>query len=443
MNSFSVRSHDSRLQVSRPAGKFLVAIFVLAFVVRLANVLTTEPVFNDQYWEISQSLAESGEYAIRGEKPQGRLDVTRAFYVRDQPTACRAPMTPVYLAICRIIFGDRVFPVRLMAVIMGGLSCVLVSATLTNAGAQPSTAVAGGFVWALWPPSVVYSNYAFFSEPFTQLFSILIAYMLLRPSKSPKMTGLALGLVFGLTVLNRAEQLVYVLLVSVYCCLTKIRPWQTFLAAALAFALMVLPWLARNSRELGKATFSTLDGFALLLGNNPWARGSYAGDFLGKPRIIDGPSMQWVTDKHPEIWDVGEVERSRLFWRTATDYVKANLKDDPGRFLWLESRKFMVFWHGRDGARKQSLPDFLIVQAALLAFFGALWIPTSKRTYLFVIPMLSYLVVALVFYASARNRFPNESSMFMFLLMQWDKLQFRIRNFRVWTIFGSKSGLAS
>ncbi len=423
----AAHSVSSETEWFRARARLCLIVFLASFLPRFVFMTQSDPYISDQYWEIAQSLVKTGDYAVHRPTPQGRLDFSKVFFEQDQPTACRGPLTPLYLALCQLIFGESIVGIRLLSVFICSCANVLVLLTLLKMGASPRAAIVAGLIWSFWPPAIMYSTYAFLSEPITQISVLLILYLMAPGSESTRISPVPLGFVFGTAVLNRSELLIFILGICAYTLLVLRYRLKSILIALFVCAAIVSPWIVRNYFMVGKAGFSTLDGLVLYIGNNPFTRGSFCGDFHSQTPITNAPSMQWVTERYPDIWDVGEVERSDYFKKAAIGYLKTTMKSDPGHFFWLYMRKIMVYWHARDDSRSQSLPDFLMVQAVLFAFGASLLLPSSKRTYFLAVPMLCCLIVAMIFFASSRNRFPYESGMIMFLVMQWQHCAPRLR----------------
>jgi hypothetical protein len=227
------------------------------------------------------------------------------------------------------------------------------------------------------------------------------------------------GIVMGIGVLNRSEFIIFLTLM--YCYLfvflvdsrkNAIIPWIVCLA-------IMAPWLARNWIVFGSPTMSTLNGFGLWLGNNPWSRGSFNGDFHDDLRVDQSPQLIYVAEKFPDIWEVTELKRSGYFKTAAKDYLFVTLKNDPKHLLWLYSRKFLIFWSMGDDARPQSKLDLWYIRMMVLAFVIMCFFGEKSRIYyLFTIPMFASLGMALIAFPGARYRVPYEIGMVIFLSIQ-------------------------
>ena len=101
---------DSNFRTSSPIKfwGFVGLVFLVSLIPRIIYMVKTEPVFVDQYWEISESIVKRFSYEVHRESKQDPLSQLKVFYNQDEPTAVRTPSTPVFLAICRLIFNENI-----------------------------------------------------------------------------------------------------------------------------------------------------------------------------------------------------------------------------------------------------------------------------------------------------------------------------------------------
>ena len=164
---------------------------------------------------------------------------------------------------------------------------------------------------------------------------------------------------------------------------------------------------------------STLNGFGLWLGNNPWSRGSFNGDFIDDLQVDQSPQLIYIANKFPDIWEVSELRRSRYFKTDAKDFLLSTLENDPMHLVWLYSRKFLIFWSMGDDARPQSKLDLWYIRTMVLTFVIMMFFGDKSRIYyLFAIPMFASLAMALIAFPGARYRVPYEIGMVIFLSVQ-------------------------
>jgi len=177
--------------------------------------------------------------------------------------------------------------------------------------------------------------------------------------------------------------------------------------------LVLVPWTVRNYRAFGQLAFvSTNAGVNLLIGNGPWADGTYT----------FGPELEQIRDGG------NEYERDRRARRYAIDYIR----EHPVTTLELWPRKlWFLYRNDVDGARwcfqgieaaGKAVPRGLafavmaVLQAYYLLLVGAcgatvlLSLGTAGRGGgfpLLGLGMIAYFtLLAVVFYGGARYYFP-------------------------------------
>ena len=411
---------DSNFRTSSPIKfwGFVGLVFLVSLIPRIIYMVKTEPVFVDQYWEISESIVKRFSYEVHRESKQDPLSQLKVFYNQDEPTAVRTPSTPVFLAICRLIFNENITAIRTLSVILGSMVSVVMFLTVRNFQAD-NPALIAGLLWALWPSAIIESSLnTFISEPVACYCVSLFLYLITK--KQQRLTvKLLTGAVMGIGVLNRSEFIIFLVLMYGYLFLfladsrkNAVVPWMVCLA-------IMAPWLARNWIVFGSPTMSTLNGFGLWLGNNPWSRGSFNGDFIDDLQVDQSPQLIYIANKFPDIWEVSELRRSRYFKTDAKDFLLSTLENDPMHLVWLYSRKFLIFWSMGDDARPQSKLDLWYIRTMVLTFVIMMFFGDKSRIYyLFAIPMFASLAMALIAFPGARYRVPYEIGMVIFLSVQ-------------------------
>ncbi len=411
---------DANFSTSRPIKfwVFVCLVFMVSLIPRIIYMVQTEPYFSDQYWEISESIVKRLSYEVHRESKQDPLSRLKVFYNQDEPTAVRTPSTPVFLAICRLIFNENITAIRTFSVILGSMVSVVIFLTVRNfQGDNP--ALIAGMLWALWPSAIIESSYnTFLSEPIACYCVSLFLYLITIKNQSVAVKILT-GVVMGIGVLNRSEFIIFLVLMYCYLFLFLADSRKNTLVSWVVCLAIMAPWLARNWIVFGVPTMSTLNGFGLWLGNNPWSRGSFNGDFHDDLRVDESPQLIYVAEKFPDIWDVSELQRSGYFKTATKDYLISTLKNDPMHLVWLYSRKFLIFWSMGDDARPQSKLDLWYIRTMVLTFVIMMFFGDKSRIYyLFTIPMFASLTMALIAFPGARYRVPYEIGMVIFLSIQ-------------------------
>jgi len=185
------------------------------------------------------------------------------------------PLYPFLLGVARALPGDDLAAARLVGVIAGALTTIIV-VHLTARLAGRRAAGAAGVAHALYP-SFVFFSVALWSETLFILLLLALLSALLRAidSQTAVTSGWAfwLGLGSALLMLTRSAALPMVvgLLGWLALRLPRGRRLPTIGGTALLALLLVLPWSAASTRLAGRPVFLSIgDGSNLALGNNPW-----------------------------------------------------------------------------------------------------------------------------------------------------------------------------
>lgn len=243
-------------------------VAALGLFLRIAVVLTvpTQPVSDFwEYFERALHLAHDGRY----EAALGIVD------------ASHPPAYPLLLAIgFRAVPGaDPLLLAKLINCLLGTLS-IAIGARLALLLWGERAALLAAVAFALYPryllmPCLLASENLF--APLLLLFVYLIAKSFGREQRLR--LAAAAGCVVGLLALTRS--VAYALgVIWIAGAWAMGRRWRTILAElaillALQHAVMV-PWAARNKRELGRFTFlNSVGGVGLFIGNNPRATGEW------------------------------------------------------------------------------------------------------------------------------------------------------------------------
>jgi 4-amino-4-deoxy-L-arabinose transferase-like glycosyltransferase len=252
----------------------LLAIAAAAFLLRLGYALGVAPdlvaLTDDFFYHLSAlQLAHGHGY-------NGGLD---AFLPgKHWPTASHPPLYSLALSLVVRLGGDTVDAMRVVGVVAGTATVVLVGLIVARLAGRRA-ALAAAAVCALWP-SFVAADGALMSE---SLLGALVAGSLLQALRvldrpSPGRMAI-LGLLVGAAALTRSEGLLLLPLLGAPLVIAA-RRRRLLLAAALIAGMLVVvaPWVARNWHVYGAPVYSTNEG-TTLAGSN--CRPTYWGPEIG------------------------------------------------------------------------------------------------------------------------------------------------------------------
>jgi 4-amino-4-deoxy-L-arabinose transferase-like glycosyltransferase len=355
-----------------------------------------------QYFSMGSYLAENWEF---------RHTVINPVYQggkNGELTAHRSPVLPAVLGATQMMFGSSLLAPRVLMVILGALTVLLIGLAGRAAG-SPTTGLVAAGLWAVWPPAVLggYSSDRLSQEGLGVFLLVLHFWLLLRALGSRHARDFALaGLVLGLAVLTRGYLLFAVPLLALFL-LWKAGPRRLLLVGAFVAtaAVPIGAWMLRNLNAVGKPVLSTQTE-AFYLGNNAWARGSYDGEI--NRTAERSPQLVPLVKKYPNFWQMTEVERSQVWTREGLDFLLADLP----RAFWLMARKTAIFF---SPLQVWSVPGYRHhwgwVLMLLLLPAGILDLRRQGRTdvaWLSGLLVLSTYIAVLMTYAMDRYRYPIE-----------------------------------
>lgn len=388
----------------------LVALTVRVLYVGLAK--RDEAIVGDQlFYNAEANRLADGDWFIEPFNP--RHDEPGQPLIGSDPAADHPPLTVIVLAPVSFLTGDSIIAQRLTMTFLG-VATVLVIGLLARELAGDRAGWIAAAIAATYPYLWV-NDGLIMSESLAALLvslALLYAYRLMRrPS-----LGLAvlLGALCALAGLARAELLLLVPLLAVPAALLarsvamKVR-WQMVGAAALASAVLVLPWVGFNLARFDEPTFlSTNDGIALI-GSN--CESVYYGAGTGLTDLLclrgNPPGDQSVDSK---------IYRERAF-----DFMSDNKSRVPvvalariGR-TWSLFRPWDMVEYNTGEAREEWLTAtglFFYYPLLVLAVGGVVVLWRRKQTlWPLLVPVVVVTLASAATYGQTRFRVPAEPSL--------------------------------
>jgi 4-amino-4-deoxy-L-arabinose transferase-like glycosyltransferase len=339
--------------------------------------------------------------------------------------ALRTPGYPLFLAACRLLFGDRPLAVRLVQAVLGAVSVWLVyrlaqrfvpgeDAPMPRSQPRGWTTPLAAAALAAFNPYYVATAALILSE------AVFVPLMLAglwglawlwpsagAPAPAPSLRrawprALATGLAWGAAVLVRPScaLLVPAVLVAWVAASGRGRRASAMRGAAivvLGVVVVMAPWWVRNARIFGRFVPTALwVGASLYDGLNPRATGASDMDAF----LIA-----------PDIWPLEEETQDAVLRARALAFVRAH----PGRALHLAWIKLGRYWSPWPNAAQFRSPVVTLASASftvpLLALL-ALGCWDRRRDWRALVllagPLLYFCALHLVFASSMRYRIPAE-----------------------------------
>lgn len=346
----------------------------------------------------------------------------------ETPTARRPPAYPVFLSLIYRIMGPSPAAGRVMQALLGVL-VVWLTFRLARVWFGDTAATAAGWLAALNPFLVFISGYLL-TENFYLVF--MLGALAVAPGPrafiAPWWHAVACGLLFGLAALTRPSGLPMLEWVLVAVLLFAGAGWRPRIAraalAAVTFALVLSPWLLRNTRVVGAPVLTTHGGITFYQGNNE--------KVANTPQWRGGVAPLEALPEHDRLAAMRELDRDRAAWKLGRDYLRSHPGEVPSLVGW----KLVRFWRvksdmGLSGIRSgwwfdnrsalgraaSRLDVGMIYAVVVLPLFviGLLVTRRSWRDLLFAYGIVVvHTAIAVLFFGSLRTRIPVEPMICVF-----------------------------
>jgi tetratricopeptide (TPR) repeat protein len=430
------------------------AIFAVALLVRVVHI-----------WQIHRApffsvlMGDARGYDAWAQRiAAGDWIGTEVFY--------QAPLYPYFLGTIYAVAGRSLLLVRICQALVGSAACVLLALAARRLFSKTAGLVAG-VALALYAPAIFFDS--LIQKSVLDVFFVCLTIWLMsailtsgaraslarsdrtvgaeiaRPvlggaGSAPIRLWLFLGLAMGALALTRENALVLVAVILLWALVerpsstfrtktntravrqTQGTPHRSGLAAAGSFVLglaIVLAPVAIRNFAVGGGFYLTTSQFGsnLYIGNNPRSDGTYMSLRYGRgaPEYERQDATELAEKAVGRSLTPAEVSS---FW---TDRAMAFVTSQPGAWLRLLGRKFLLLWNADemlDTESQETYAEWSVPLRVLswighfgvlapLALFGA-WIawPDRRRLWVFYAMTLAYAASVILFYVFARYRFP-------------------------------------
>ncbi|MEW5873637.1 MAG: tetratricopeptide repeat protein [Candidatus Zixiibacteriota bacterium] len=197
----------------------------------------------------------------------------------------RAPLYPYLLGLWMTVFGEGMWPIRIIQAIIGSSTAILITLVAWRVFGRRA-GILSGIIWALWGP-VIYYESEFLLEPMTLPLNLMALWLALGELKRDRLRlrpWLAVGLLLGISAIARPNILITVpVFLAMGWMAARRRPgvdgswWppvRPALALLLGLMIPILPVTIRNAVVGGDPVLIAYQGGVnLWIGNNPVADG--------------------------------------------------------------------------------------------------------------------------------------------------------------------------
>jgi Tfp pilus assembly protein PilF/4-amino-4-deoxy-L-arabinose transferase-like glycosyltransferase len=402
--------------VNDTLGRRALVIFASALAIRLIHV-----------WQISRApffdmlMGDARGYDVWARQlADGDWIGREVFY--------QAPLYPYFLGVIYKLFGHSLLTVRIIQTIVGSASCALVGAATARLVSRRAGLLAG-LALAFYAPAIFFDG--LIQKSVLDVFFVCLALWVMSRIINPAFNKewLLLGLALGGLALTRENAMVLVAVLGIWALAgaasaDRNRPpsfsARAGAAAALAAGLaIVLAPVALRNYMVGGGFYVTTSQFGsnFYIGNNPRSDGTYASLRYGRgsPEFERTDATELAEHALGRTLTPAEVSS---YW---TEQTMAFITSQPGAWLKLMARKFLLLWNAdemldtesQESYEEWSAPLWLLswvghfgvlVPLAVIGMF-ATW-PERRRFWVFYLMIAAYSASVIMFYVFARYRFP-------------------------------------
>jgi 4-amino-4-deoxy-L-arabinose transferase-like glycosyltransferase len=379
----------------------LSAVFIVAFLIRLAAVLALRDITTGPEGDFAADPVEYNRLAIS-------LAAGRGYAFDNTPTSFRAPGWPLALAAVYRVVGVNYVAAYLFSCALGAATCVIAYAIAVRVGLGNS-AVWAGWLCALYVPHIYFATIFDSETLFVPVFGLAILLFLRHLCTRSMLILVLAGLVIGYAVLIRPPTILVVPLLAALLLwqARKTRQHSVFSPVILIITvlLVLLPWTWRNYRLHGALVWGCTNGGSTFYGGNNHG-------VVFNPNHWGGwISTRWLPDRELINAQPSEVAHDQMEWKLGRQWCRENWYLLPLAAL----LKFVRFW----------LPDFdsansLYVAIQIIGYtpFLLLYLLSLRRLlrnpsyrtpqwYTLHACILATILIALIFWGSPRFRDGN------------------------------------
>jgi 4-amino-4-deoxy-L-arabinose transferase-like glycosyltransferase len=338
------------------------------------------------------------------------------------PTARRPPAYPVFLAALYTVTGESPRAGRVAQVWLGVAVVVLTGLFACRVFGNNVSLVAAALA-ALNPFLIFISGYLLTENLY--LVALLGALCIAPTAQAlggSVRRGVAVGALLGLATLARPTGLPMFEWMLAALLLFAGVAWREravrATVAAAVFALVVLPWYARNASVVGGWVLTTHGGVTFLQGNND--------KVATIPQWRGGAAPLEALPNFSDMAKLDELSRDRLAWGLGRDYLRTHASDVPRLVLWKMVRFWRLksdmglsgirsgWWWSKDSALGRFAADvdlgFVYAVVVIPLFVAGIFVTWRRRRELVLVygVVVVHTAVAALFYGSLRSRIPVE-----------------------------------
>jgi len=320
----------------------LVAVVIVALVIRLAFLAAVNPFWWDQMELKKHSFPDAREYQGLAEnftKDVGK-GMLRPFI--NYNTLYKTPAYPAFLSAIYITTGFRFWVVMLIQIIMDTAVCAMIYAIASRLTSNPYAPTLAAMLYAIDPLPIYYAT-TLMTETVFGLCSVAAIYLVFKAHERGWTLRhvIAAGVLFGLAAYFRYVGVYLPLVIAAAIPFSRglrekgaRRVLTVLLAFLLAYSATLAPWQYRNYKAYGSYTLGTYLGY-----NVCYMNAGYTISWLGNV------SYQKAVELCKVKGDRNPVSQAEKQFNIGLGYIIGH----PGDYLRVHVRgMFDLFWNRPD-----------------------------------------------------------------------------------------------
>jgi len=385
----------------------LIAIVALSLLLRFVYLsqLTSTPLFDffsadSQHYNNVALKILAGDIAFKG-----------SVYMN--------PIYPIFLSAVYSVFGADLTYVGVVQVILDAFSSVLLYLICVRAFKNKNMGLLASFIYACYGMAIFYTGFLMRATLSVFINLLLILVLLETMNKKRPVKWLAAGILIGFSALITSSTLLFLPLLAIwfFSNFGFGRRITSLVIILIGILLIMAPFSYRNYVIEGRfSPFSVQGGFNFHIGNRSGATGTY----VPVRGVSDLPVVSITDSIKLARQETGRMltpsEASGYWFSKSFRFIS----DNPRLFLLLSGRKFLLFWNNVELASNLNfyfckryipvlnMPLFSFGLIAPFAMLGLILAAKNRSPGLSLIAIFvtAYMVSLLLYFVSARYRFP-------------------------------------
>jgi len=375
----------------------LIAIFMLAFSLRLIYAFTVHPLVVDKFrWDLKDGFDSIAKNFISG--------YGYTFERGQEATVKRPPGYPFFLMLCYWLFGVRDWPVWVIQSFLDSLTCIMIF-LLTKKIIDIKSGIIASFIYAVYPIPIFFVS-RYFTESLYTLSMVVFIYFFIDLFINPRVKFAVIsGIILGWMILTKAVMIVFPVIAFFalfFFYRYKTKPFfRNFFIFLISSIFVVVPWTVRNyivSKHF--IPVATLGGQVFFQGNIELYDKNH--NLMSYTNASVGLNLEAM--RMEKEFNFTEYEIDKYLYKITFDYIAKN----PVNFIKGVLKKVIKFWYfttvdwrpswyPMQWMRFSSLVSIIIQLPLILLGFLGIFIAAKKG--IIVLPFLVMIFYNNIIYA--------------------------------------------